>query len=85
MISKRVFSEQTWPCLLASQDQLAGWHLLGLRSELRTRQDAFVKQPEDKYRNQLIKPSTNTRSAPSVRLITLKTAFGSSKKTAVVG
>lgn len=79
VMSKRAFSEQTWTRLLASQEQRAGWHLLGLRRELRTRQDAFVKQPEDKYRNQLIKPSTDTRSAPSVRLITLKTAFGSSK------
>lgn len=63
--------------------QLAGWHLLGLRRELRTRRDAFVKQPEDKYRNQLIKLSTDTRSALSVRLITLNTAFGSSRKPAV--
>lgn len=69
LILKRAFSEQTRPHLLPGQDQLAGQHLLGLRRQLRTRQDAFVKWPEDKYRNRLITLSTNTRSAPFVRLL----------------
>lgn len=33
-------------------------------------QDAFVEQPEDKYRKRLMEPSTTRRSGPSVSLIT---------------
>lgn len=52
---------------LASQPRAA---LAGLEEGGRHTQDAFVEQPEDKYRKRLMEPSTKRRSGPSVSLIT---------------